>query len=382
MPIFRLLLLSAIWSIACITHAQKQQGEEFKTSQGIGELTTVAALQNLGKQLLKGKTGSIVAIDPNNGEILCLATNSPAGEDASIAIARAHAPGSTIKVAQALTFITTGIAGKATSATCKRGLSVDRSFIRCHKHYSPIALQDAIAFSCNSWFLTQMMAMIANRTLFSSQNDALNTWAEYMGSMGLGAPLGVDIAGEKGGLIPKPAYMNKRYKGRWNEKTIMWVGMGQGDITVTPLQLCNLAASIAGRGIYYTPHIHRDSDLHPLNTRYLIPNITMISPDAYDTVIQSMRWVMTKGTGKPVASAVPMCGKTGTAENEGKDHSVFIGFAPMKQPTIAISVFIEHGGWGADVAAPMASLMIEQYVKGSLSPASQQRVKRFESMTL
>lgn len=333
--------------------------------------TIIPSLQSLGNRLLTNKTGSIVAIDPSNGEILCLATNSPTGEDPSIAIARAYPPGSAIKVAQALTFMATSIADENTAVNCKRGLQVDRTFIRCHKHHSPLKLKDAIAFSCNSWFLTEMMNMISNRTLFRDQNDALNTWNDYMRSMGLGEPLGVDIPGEKGGLIPKPDYMNKRYKDRWNEKTIMWVGMGQGDINTTPLQLCNLAASIANKGIYYVPHIHKDSEDNPIDMRYLIPNITMISPDVYDTVIEAMRWVMTKGTGLPVASATQMCGKTGTAENDGKDHSVFLGFAPMDNPKIAISVFIEHGGWGAELAAPMASLIAEQFIKGKLSPSSE-----------
>lgn len=371
----QLFFLTITFFLAITVHSQVQPGDEWAAMNNGNNYTTIPDLQSLGKRLLNGKTGSIVAINPSNGEILCLATNSPTGEDPGIAIARAHAPGSTIKVAQALTFLTAGIADVNTAVECQRGLKVDRARIRCHKHYSPIKLKDAIAFSCNSWFLTQMMAMISHRTLFTSKNDALNTWGDYMRSMGLGGPLGVDIPGEKGGLIPKPAYMDKRYNGRWNEKTIMWVGMGQGDITVTPLQLCNLAASIANKGIYYVPHIHKDSQEKPLDMRYLIPNITMISPDAYDIITEAMRWVMTKGTGLPVASATQMCGKTGTAENEGKDHSVFLGFAPMNDPQIAVSVFIEHGGWGADLAAPIASLIAEQYIKGKLSPASEARAQ-------
>ena len=159
----------------------------------------------------------------------------------------------------------------------------------------------------------------------------------------------------------------------------MWAGMGQGDITVTPLQLCNLAATIANRGFFFTPHIHKSADWVPLPSRFLTPRQTKVPPYIYTRVIEGMRLAVTKGTATVLkGTTYPVCGKTGTAENVGKDHSVFIGFAPMDEPKIAISVYIEHGGFGADVAAPIAGLVMEKYLKGKLSPRSQAMAKRIE----
>lgn len=161
----------------------------------------------------------------------------------------------------------------------------------------------------------------------------------------------------------------------------MWAGMGQGDITVTPLQLANLAASIANRGFFYTPHIHKDCDWNPLSSRFLKQHQTMVSPISYNVVINGMRKCVTKGTASAINTPrFTICGKTGTAENAGKDHSVFIGFAPMTNPKIAISVYIEHGGWGSDVAAPIAALIMEKYLKGNLSAKSQTVAKRIISL--
>ena len=159
----------------------------------------------------------------------------------------------------------------------------------------------------------------------------------------------------------------------------MWAGMGQGDITATPLQLCNLAATIANRGYFFTPHIHKNVDWAPLSSRFLTPRQTKVPSYIYADVIKGMRLAVTKGTATVLnGTTYPVCGKTGTAENAGKDHSIFIGFAPMNEPKIAISVYIEHGGFGADVAAPIAGLIMEKYLKGKLSPKSQAMAKRIE----
>ena len=197
--------------------------------------------------------------------------------------------------------------------------------------------------------------------------------------MGLGGPLGIDMPGEKGGLVANVNYLSRRYKNNWDPKTIMWAGMGQGDITVTPLQLCNLAASIANRGYFFTPHIHKNVDWSPLSSRFTTHRQTKVPPYIYSDVIKGMRLAVTKGTATVLnGTTYPVCGKTGTAENSGKDHSVFIGFAPMNEPKIAISVYLEHGGFCADVAAPIAGLIMEKYLKGKLSPKSQAMAKRIE----
>jgi penicillin-binding protein 2 len=324
--------------------------------------TFVPRLQALGKQLLKGRTGSIVAIDPSTGEVLCLVTNSPTGSNDILAIATAYPPGSTIKVAQALTQYSEGVINASTTIGCTGEYRHGNIRVGCHKHRSPLHLQEALALSCNTWFLRSFTSFI-NSPRFASPDDALAVWRSDMQSMGLGGPVGIDMQGELGGLLPTKTYLARRYPNGWNAQTIMWAGMGQGDITVTPLQLCNLAASIANRGYFYTPHIHHGTAQHPLSNYYTQPRHTTISQSAYSAVIAGMRDAVLYGTLTGINTRdYAICGKTGTAENFGKDHSAFIGFAPMNHPRIAISVYIEHAGFGADVAAPIASRIIRAYI--------------------
>ena len=352
-------------------------------SQGLpadGPLTVRPMLQQLGERLLQGKQGSIVAIRPETGEIICLATNSPAGYDVNLAIAKPYAPGSTFKVAQALTMLSEGVISPDMSIACTNGFLDGNIRVGCHQHFSPLTLRGAIAHSCNTWFLTTFMSMINDRFMYENGEEAITTWADYMKSMGLGGPVGVDIPGEKGGLVANVNYLNRRYKDGWDGKTIMWAGMGQGDITVTPLQLCNLAASIANRGYFTTPHIHQATENRPLPQRYLTKRQTKVAPEAYKPVIEGMRLTIDSGTATSIKASYPICGKTGTIENPGRDHSAFIGFAPMDNPQIAIAVYIEHGGFGADLAAPIASLIIELYLKGQLSPALESKAKRISAI--
>ena len=342
-------------------------------------LTFRPLLQELGTELLQGKKGSIVAVDPATGEVLCMVTNSPTGPNDALAIATAYPPGSAIKPAQALVFLSEEIVKPDTKIACHDGFRDGNIKVKCHPHYSPETLAGALAVSCNTWFLKSYLSMLGNTQKYGSKEKAVTTWWEYIVSMGLGGPLGIDMPGEKGGLVANVNYLSRRYKNNWDPKTIMWAGMGQGDITVTPLQLCNLAASIANRGYFFTPHIHKNVDWSPLSSRFTTPRQTKVPPYIYADVIKGMRLAVTKGTATVLnGTTYPVCGKTGTAENSGKDHSVFIGFAPMNEPKIAISVYIEHGGFGADVAAPIAGLIMEKYLKGKLSPKSQAMAKRIE----
>ena len=342
-------------------------------------LTFRPLLQELGTELLQGKKGSIVAVDPATGEVLCMVTNSPTGPNDALAIATAYPPGSAIKPAQALVFLSEGIVKPDTKIACHDGFRDGNIKVKCHPHYSPEALAGALAVSSNTWFLKSYLSMLGNTQKYGSKEKAVTTWWEYIVSMGLGGPVGIDMPGEKGGLVANVNYLSRRYKNNWDPKTIMWAGMGQGDITVTPLQLCNLAASIANRGYFFTPHIHKNVDWSPLSSRFTTPRQTKVPPYIYADVIKGMRLAVTKGTATVLnGTTYPVCGKTGTAENSGKDHSVFIGFAPMNEPKIAISVYIEHGGFGADVAAPIAGLIMEKYLKGKLSPKSQAMAKRIE----
>ena len=340
-----------------------------------GPLTLRPLLQQLGERLLKGKTGAIVAINPANGEILCLATNTPQGSDVRQAIGKPQAPGSTFKTAQALVMLSEGSITSETSVKCENGVTDGNIKVGCHQHRSPLKLKDALAQSCNTWFLMTFASMINDDFMYETRDEAITTWRSYMQSMGLGGPMHIDIAGEQGGLLAGADYLNRRYPKGWDGKTIWWAGMGQGDVTLTPLQLCNLAVTIANRGWFYVPHIHKDTK----NQRYLTRRQTKVVPEAYAPVVEGMRLAVEKGTAAGIRTTYPICGKTGTVENPGADHSVFIAFAPMNDPKIAVSVYVEHGGFGADLAAPMAALIIEQYLKGKLSTQSEARAKRLEA---
>lgn len=343
-----------------------------------GPLTVRPMLQQLGERLLKGKTGSIVAINPENGEIICLATNTPQGYDVRQAIGKPQAPGSTFKTAQALTLLSEGIVTPDTKMECNSGITDGNIKVGCHKHRSPLDLKDALAQSCNTWFIVNFGSMINDDFVYESKEEAITTWRSYMQSMGLGGPMHIDIPGEQGGLLAGVDYLNRRYKDGWDGKTIWWAGMGQGDVTCTPLQLCNLAVTIANRGWYYVPHIHKKT----MNQRYLTKRQTKVAKEAYAPVVEGMRLAVEKGTATGIKTTYPICGKTGTIENPGEDHSAFIGFAPMNNPKIAIAVYVEHGGFGADLAAPMAGLIIEAYLKGKLSEASENKVRRIENSSV
>ena len=350
-------------------------------SQGLptdGPLTIRPLLQQLGERLLKGKTGSILAINPENGEIICLATNTPQGYDVRQAIGKPQAPGSTFKTAQALTLLSEGIITPETKMECNSGITDGNIKVGCHKHRSPLDLKDALAQSCNTWFIVNFGSMINDRFMYESKEEAITTWRTYMQSMGLGGPMHIDIEGEQGGLLAGADYLNRRYKDGWDGKTIWWAGMGQGDVTCTPLQLCNLAVTIANRGWYYVPHIHKETT----NQRYLTKRQTKVAKEAYAPVIEGMFLAVENGTAASIKSSYTICGKTGTIENPDADHSAFIAFAPMNNPKIAIAVYVEHGGFGADLAAPMAGLIIEAYLKGKLSKTSEDKAKRIEAKRL
>ena len=313
-----------------------------------GPLTLRPALQQLGERLLQHKTGSIVAINPANGEILCLATNTPQGSDVRQAIGKPNAPGSTFKTAQALTLLSVFFDDPATTVECHNGITDGNIKVGCHQHRSPLALKEALAQSCNTWFLMTFASMINDDFMYASRDEAITIWRSYMQSMGLGGPMHIDIPGEQG-----------------------------GDVTCTPLQLCNLAVTIANRGWYFVPHIHKDTQ----NQRYLTKRQTKVAPEAYAPVVEGMRLAVEHGTATCIKASYPICGKTGTIENPGEDHSAFIAFAPINDPKIAVCVYVEHGGFGADLAAPMAGLIIESYLKGKLSPKSEATATRLSKKT-
>lgn len=340
-----------------------------------GPLTINHKLQNLAERLLTNKQGSIVAINPDNGEILCMVSHDKIDETINRAVSVEYSPGSTFKVAQAATLLTFGAITPETTYPCHKGFWTNGIHIGCHEHRSPLNLVQALGQSCNSYWCQAFRDFVDNRVIYPVKATALNDWHSFMLSMGLGQPTGVDLPGEASGLIPDAAYLDQTHRG-WNGTTIMWLGMGQGEVRTTPLQLCNLAAVIANRGFWYTPHIHKTV----LDSTTIKKHKARPTAESFEIVVEGMRNAVISGTCTSIRNPhYKVCGKTGTAQNEGHDHSVFMGFAPSKNPRIAVSVYVENGGWGADLACPIGGLIMEQYVLGKLSPESEKKVKKFEN---
>lgn len=343
---------------------------------GHSRTTINTSLQHLAERMMRGKQGSIVAIDPATGAIKCMVSASPRGDSLQRAVSVAYSPGSTFKVAQAIAMLSEGTLSPTTQYSCARGFTQGGIHIGCHAHTSPRAVVGALGTSCNTFFCKSFMDMIGNAK-YRTRAEAIDRWQAYMSSFGLGRCLGTDVGPEATGLMPSADYL-KRVHGQWTPQTIMWVGMGQGEVTATPMQLCNLAAVIANRGYYYTPHLCRATPDHPIDLAYRSKHVAMGTPQAYQITIQGMRAAVVSGTCASInRAAYTICGKTGTAENEGEDHSLFIGFAPMDKPRIAVAVVVDNGGFGADMAAPMASLIIERYLTGRLREYSKYQVEHW-----
>ena len=358
-------------------------------------------LQALGERLMEGKIGSIVAIEPSTGEVLCMVssptydprimTGRKRGKN-HLALQRniwkpllnrsimgQYPPGSTFKTSQALTYLTEGIITPTTLFQCHHGFSFRGLHVGCHGHGSPLALVDAISTSCNGFFCWGLYYMIGNRGKYGSVVNAMNRWRDYMVSMGFGYKTGIDLPGEKRGLIPNGDYYDHAYKGSWNGLTVISISIGQGEVNLTPLQIANLGATIANRGYYHVPHVVKSVEGEPLDSVYTTRHYTMASREAYDWVVAGMRSSVLKGTCHALRTLpFEVCGKTGTAQNRGQDHSVFMGFAPMDNPKIAIAVYVENGGFGAEFAVPIGGLLLEKYLTGKLSPWSQKRARDFQ----
>lgn len=364
-------------------------------------------LQMLGERLLRNKIGSIVAIEPETGEILCL-VSSP-NYDPHLMIGRqrgknhlelqrdkrkpllnralmgVYPPGSTFKTAQGLTFLQEGVIHTASPAfPCSHGFHYGRLKVGCHPHGSPLPLVPALATSCNSYFCWGLFRMFGDRKYGSPQN-AITVWKDHMVSQGFGYKLGVDLPGEKRGLIPNAQFYDKAYKGHWNGLTVISISIGQGEILTTPLQIANLCATIANRGHFITPHIVKAIEGEQLDSIYRFPRHTTIERRHYEDIVEGMRAAVTGGTCRVAGAILPgveICGKTGTAQNRGHDHSVYMGFAPMDKPRIAVAVYVENGGFGAVYGVPIGTLIMEKYLNGTLSPASELRAEEFSNKVI
>lgn len=226
--------------------------------------------------------------------------------------------------------------------------------------------------------------MMFARQKYGSVQNAMNTWRDYMVSMGFGYPLGIDLPGEKRGMIPNANFYDKAYKHSWNGLTVISIAIGQGEVTLTPLQIANLGATIANRGYFITPHVVRNVQGSPLDSLYRERRYTKVESRYYEDVVKGMRAAVLGGTCRAAnLPGIAVCGKTGTAQNRGKDHSAFMGFAPMDNPKIAVAVYVENGGFGAVYGVPIGRLIMEQYLNGKLTPedeklASEMQNRRIE----
>jgi len=365
--------------------------------------TTIdAGLQQLGEELMQNKIGSVVAIEPSSGEVLCMVSapsyspslltgkkfpkaykslkqndslkpliNRPIYNDR-------YRPGSIFKLVQALIALEKGVINPNSSFIC------DKQIIGCHPHEHPDNLMKAIKHSCNPYFYQVYKKIILSNQFenyFEESRKGLQQWENQVKTFGFGKSLGVDIPEEKNGFIPDVAFYDKWYgKKRWAFSTIYSNSIGEGEIGVSPLQMANLAAIIANRGYYITPHFVKSIKDTVIDDKYIKKNHTCVNEKHFKPVIDAMNEVVNNGTGRSAKiDSIEVCGKTGTVENKTfNDHSVFIAFAPKGEPKIAIAVYVEYGTWGSKWAAPISSAMMEYYLKGENSKSSIEKIQKIK----
>lgn len=350
-------------------------------------------LQEYGEKLMQGKIGAIVAIEPATGEILALVSsptynpkelvgrergknyralvNDPYKPLYDRSIMAAYPPGSTFKPTQGLIFRQEGIIDLSTAYPCYHGYINGGLRVGCHGHESPITLKPAIRTSCNAYFCWGFKNMIDRRSKYGSPANAFEVWKNYMVDLGYGYKLGVDLPGESRGFIPNSKFYSKIYgENRWSANTIISVAIGQGEILATPLQIANLCATVANRGYYVKPHIVKEIADTVIAEEYRVKHVSRIRSEYFEEIAEGMRMAVVGGTCRNAQfPGHEVCGKTGTAQNpHGKDHSSFMGFAPMTDPKIAICVYVENGGWGATYGVPIGGLMMEMYLNGKIAP--------------
>ncbi len=352
--------------------------------------TTIDAdVQAYGEMLMTGKVGSVVAIEPSTGDILAMVSSPGISVDmlADIsnhyqeivqnpykpmfnrAVMSPQPPGSVFKLVNGLIGLQEGVLTPETRYPCHSGYTVGSLHVGCHSHGSPLNFYESIMTSCNAYFCYVFRSIIDNPK-YGSTREGFEKWKEYTESFGFGLKLGSDIPSEQAGTMPTVARYDRLHgKGRWKSLSIISLSIGQGEIGCTPLHIANLAATIANRGYYYTPHMQKDTEEMPLDARFKERHYTMVDTAYFQETVKGMAMAVTGGTARIAAiPGVEVCGKTGTAQNpHGADHSVFICFAPRENPKIAVAAYVENGGFGATYAAPIASLMVEKYLCGEIS---------------
>ena len=356
-------------------------------------------LQSYGELLMQNKTGSIVAIEPATGEILAMVStpnydpnlltiNRQRGEAFSEllqdslkpffdrSVMAKYPPGSIFKTVVALVAMQENISPANRGITCNGGYFYKGRRSGCHSHPYPYNISTALQHSCNAYFFT-LIRDIIDKDGFSNPSSGLDIFDKHLYDFGLGKPLEVDIPNELAGNVPTVEYYDFLYpknKGSWKSPTIMSIGIGQGEIQMTTIQMANLAAIIGNRGWYYPPHLAKkfvDNNVL-IPEKYRTKKMVRVDQKHFVPVVDGMEKAVLDGTARIAqVKGISVCGKTGTSQNpHGKDHSVFFAFAPKDNPKIAIAVYVEHGIWGASYAAPIAGLMIEKYLKdGEIDPS-------------
>lgn len=354
--------------------------------------TIDAKLQAYGEKLMLNKIGSVVAIEPSTGEILAF-ISSP-GYDPNLMVGSAlpknykilqqdtlkplfnralmasYPPGSIFKLINSLVGLQEGTLTPENLYPCRGGYPIMGGKPKCHAHSSPRDLVGAISTSCNSYFCYVFRGIIDAKK-FGTTKKGYEVWRNHVLTFGLGKPLGSDLPYELRGNVPSIEYYMKKFFGKndFKSSTIVSLSIGQGELGILPLQMANVMCIIANRGFYYIPHTIKSIDGKSIDQLgFRKKQITTINPKHYEIVVEGMAKVVESGTAAmQKIDSVPYCGKTGTAQNpHGKDHSVFVAFAPKENPKIAISVVVENAGFGSQFAAPVASLMMELYTTDTI----------------
>ncbi len=367
------------------------QGGEYDTLSVPGKNLTSTIdldLQAYAEKLMKGKVGSLVAIEPSTGEILAM-VSAPDYDPGLLSgrllgknigklygdslkplfnrpIMAAYPPGSIFKTLQALVALQEGVIRPGEKIYC------DHKLIGDHAPIGLFDIQRAIKYSSNNFFV-KVFKEVLNRGVdsntFVDSRLGLDKWHSYMLRFGLGQRLGIDLPGEKKGYIPSSAFYDRYYgHSRWKASNIQSLAIGQGEVLVTPIQMANMGALLANRGYFYTPHLIKDVDGNGPLEKYTIKHETNIDPAYYDEVIKGMEQVVQGTATRAYIKDFPIAGKTGTVQNpHGPDHSVFMAFAPVEHPKIAVSVYVENAGWGGRAATAISGLVLEKYVRGHIT---------------
>lgn len=359
--------------------------------------TIDAELQEYAELLMANKVGAVVAIEPATGEILAMVSSPGFSPDLMTgrskgknyaelladrfkpmfnrALMSPYPPGSTFKLFTALTGLQERVVHPETTYGCSMGYRVGRG-VGCHAHTSPLNLSRSIMMSCNAYYC-HVYRNIVDNPKYGGIDNGLGRWIEYAHSFGMGHKLGTDLVGEQAGTLPSVERYNNRYgKKRWNSLTTISLAIGQGEVGLTPLQLANLGATIANRGYYITPHVIKKIEgTDTIPSQFYEKHYAMVDAKHYEPAIEGMYLAVNSPTGVGATAAwvkipgVYMCGKTGTAQNShGEDNSIFFCFAPRENPQIALAVYIENAGPGSRYAAPLASLIVEKYLLGEITP--------------